>query len=436
MKKIFAAAMSAALAAGSCFPVMAESETAFQPSTVVGEFSVTADGEAMVLSVSAEQASEDFVSLSAAVTLPASVTGAEEASVLELNDVVRVISGDIYINVEEISSLYEELTGASFSSVLGLVGIDQAWVEIPALELPETEEEVEESLPFDTDALMTDYMAMMECFDIQSAEDGTTTISFDGPALVQAVSYAENILDSVSAGMLQSLSGTADIDVSGIFEDYILAAAEGINEVTPEVSIEDAQAQITAIIDSAVEEVMSEIEISPVVTEDGESLSAQLQELIDAGAVVNGVAVISEEGFNMNVTAEAEGSSAVMEVSFDGTNMTATMTEDGTVVGSMNGVVSVKDNGLEFNLTAEADGETAAMNFAVLVEENGVGIALTVNDGEEEVALAANYTEVDGVSITETDAPEATLLRDVVKNAVILFYSASVETEEATETAE
>ena len=55
MKRKFAVIMSAALAAGSTMPVMAESETAFTPSTYVGEFSLTADGESMLFSVTAEQ---------------------------------------------------------------------------------------------------------------------------------------------------------------------------------------------------------------------------------------------------------------------------------------------------------------------------------------------------------------------------------------------
>lgn len=70
MKRKFAVIMSAALAAGSTMPVMAESETAFTPSTYVGEFSLTADGESMLFSVTAEQFAEDGVSVSANVTLP------------------------------------------------------------------------------------------------------------------------------------------------------------------------------------------------------------------------------------------------------------------------------------------------------------------------------------------------------------------------------
>ena len=51
VKRKFAVIMSAALAAGSTMPVMAESETAFTPSTYVGEFSLTADGESMLFSI-------------------------------------------------------------------------------------------------------------------------------------------------------------------------------------------------------------------------------------------------------------------------------------------------------------------------------------------------------------------------------------------------
>ena len=63
VKRKFAGIMSAALAAGSTMPVMAESETAFTPSTYVGEFSLTADGESMLFSITAEQFAEDGVSV-------------------------------------------------------------------------------------------------------------------------------------------------------------------------------------------------------------------------------------------------------------------------------------------------------------------------------------------------------------------------------------
>ena len=122
MKRKFAVIMSAALAAGSTMPVMAESETAFTPSTYVGEFSLTADGESMLFSVTAEQFAEDGVSVSANVTLPASVTGEEADTVYGLNDVLRIVSGDLYINVAEIASTYGELLGSDISSMLPMFG--------------------------------------------------------------------------------------------------------------------------------------------------------------------------------------------------------------------------------------------------------------------------------------------------------------------------
>ena len=107
MKRKFAVIMSAALAAGSTMPVMAE-RNRFTPSTYVGEFSLTADGESMLFSITAEQFAEDGVSVSANVTLPPSVTGEEADTVYGLSDVLRVVSGDLYINVAEIASTYGE----------------------------------------------------------------------------------------------------------------------------------------------------------------------------------------------------------------------------------------------------------------------------------------------------------------------------------------
>ena len=52
------------------------------------------------------------------VTLPASVTGEEADTVYGLNDVLRVVSGDLYINVAEIASTYGELLGSDISSML------------------------------------------------------------------------------------------------------------------------------------------------------------------------------------------------------------------------------------------------------------------------------------------------------------------------------
>ena len=53
MKKKLAAAMSAVMVAGSAMPILAEENT-FAPSTVTGEFTVTSEGETLVISLTAE----------------------------------------------------------------------------------------------------------------------------------------------------------------------------------------------------------------------------------------------------------------------------------------------------------------------------------------------------------------------------------------------
>ena len=74
-------------------------------------------------------------------------------------------------------------------------------------------------------------------------------------------------------------------------------------------------------------------------------------------------------------------------------------------------------------------------NAALAVLDNGLSVSLTANDGTDDVSMAATFTQEDGVTVTDTEAPQATLLRDVVKNAVTLFYSATQATEEATSAA-
>ncbi len=434
MKKGFAVAMSAVLAAGSTMPAFAESETAFTPSTYVGEFSVTTEGESMLFSIKAEQFAEDGVSLSASVTLPASVTGEAEDTVYGLDDVLRVVSGDLYINVAEVCSVYEELSGSSISSLLSLVGIDQDWVEIPAVDTQAAESDVESE--FNADSLTNDLTALMEKFNVETAEDGSTTVTFDGPAVVAAVQAVENMYDTVMAELVSGFSTADTTQVTNVFSDYILAAAEGINAVTPDVSIEDAQAQIMSMVDAAVQEIMSSVEVTPLQTEDGQKLSEMLQQSLDEGATINGTVYVGADGtMTENVTVVDGEDTMVLDASFDGTTYTAVVTENGTETATINGVLSAQDNGIGLDLNMTADGETVTANAALAVLDNGLSVSLTANDGTDDVAMAATFTSEDGVTITDTEAPQATLLRDVVKNAVTLFYSAAQATEEATSAA-
>ena len=71
------------------------------------------------------------------------------------------------------------------------------------------------------------------------------------------------------------------------------------------------------------------------------------------------------------------------------------------------------------------------MNVALTLLDNGLSIALTTNDGTKKFLWLA-LTQEDGVTITDTEAPTATLLRDVVKNTVAMFYAAQEPVEEET----
>ena len=425
MKRKFAVIMSAALAAGSTMPVMAESETAFTPSTYVGEFSLTADGESMLFSVTAEQFAEDGVSVSANVTLPPSVTGEEADTVYGLNDVLRVVSGDLYINVAEIASTYGELLGSDISSMLPMFGIEQDWVEIPAIDFAAVETEAETD--FDVDSMMNDFTALAENFDIQTAEDGSTTITFDGPAIVNTVKAVENVVDNAMSVLLSQVQGTDASQLVTVFDDYLQAAAEGVNMASPDVSVEDAKGMIVDMMNSLVEEMVSSFDVTPLQTEDGSKLSDQIQQMLDEGATINADGTMTE-----NVTVVNGESTVVVDMSFDGTAFNYVVTEDGTEIMNANGTITAQDNDFGMDMTATADGETVNMNVALTLLDNGLSIALTTNDGNEEVSMAGSFTQEDGVTITDTEAPTATLLRDVVKNTVAMFYAAQEPVEEET----
>lgn len=431
MKRKFAVIMSAALAAGSTMPVMAESETTFAPSTYVGEFSLTAEGESMIFSVIAEQFAEDGVSVSANVTLPTSVTGEETDTVYGLNDVLRIVSGDLYINVAEIASTYGELSGSDISSMLPMFGIDQDWVEIPAMDFAAVETEAETD--FDVDSMMNELTALAENFDIQTAEDGSTTITFDGPAIVNTVKAVENVVDNAMTVLLSQIQGTDASQLVTVLDDYFQAAAEGINMAEPDVSVEDAKGMIVDMMNSLVEEMVSSFDVTPLQTEDGSKLSDQIQQMLDEGATVNGTATINADGtMTENVTVVNGDTTVVMDMSFDGTAFNYVVKENETEIMNANGTITVQDNGFGMDMTATEDGETVTMNVALTFLDNGLSLALTANDGTEEVSMAGSLTQKDGVTITDTEAPTATLLRDVVKNVVAMFYAAQEPVEEET----
>ena len=93
-----------------------------------------------------------------------------------------------------------------------------------------------------------------------------------------------------------------DLEVT-VFDDYLQAAAEGVNMASPDVSVEDAKGMIVDMMNSLVEEMVSSFDVTPLQTEDGSKLSDQLQQMLDEGATINGTATVNADGtMTENVT--------------------------------------------------------------------------------------------------------------------------------------
>ena len=98
--------------------------------------------------------------------------------------------------------------------------------------------------------MMNDFTALAENFDIQTAEDGSTTITFDGPAIVNTVKAVENVVDNAMSVLLSQVQGTDASQLVTVFDDYLQAAAEGVNMASPDVSVEDAKGMIVDMMNS------------------------------------------------------------------------------------------------------------------------------------------------------------------------------------------
>ena len=264
--------------------------------------------------------------------------------------------------------------------------------------------------------------AATEAAESTSTEDKTITVAASATPHAEILEQAKSIL--AEQGW--------DLQVT-VFDDYLQAAAEGINMASPDVSVEDAKEMIVDMMNSMVEEMVSSFDVTPLQTEDGSKLSDQIQQMLDEGATINGTATVNADGtMTENVTVVNGESTVVVDMSFDGTAFNYVVTEDGTEIMNANGTITVQDNGFGMDMTATEDGETVTMNVALTFLDNGLSLALTANDGTEEVSMAGSFTQEDGVTITDTEAPTATLLRDVVKNVVAMFYASQEPVEEET----
>lgn len=460
MKRKLAAAMSAVMVAGSAMPILAEENT-FTPSTVTGEFTVTSEGETLVISVTAEEYAENSASISAAMTIPASLSGTEEDMTISLDDVVRLIAGDLYVNAAELCNACEELTGLSVSTYLSMFGVTEDWVEIPALEVMASEAENDETELLDSDLFTNSLAAIVSNFNVETTDDATV-ISFNGDNLVAAVQEIENLYDSITAQASDSMSSVDLSGVTGVFGDYILAAAEGINMVDPEVSVEDAESQLNDLINAMLDEALQSVEFTPIQTDSGEKVSEALQAALDAGTTIDCTMSIAEQVSFTAVIAQ-DGDEVVVDAYSDGSVFTSTVTENGTELAAVNGKVTETDNGAEFELTAAENGtQTLLANGAIAATDNGAKFNLSASAGDESIETFGEFTMLengfqftlrsdedsdanefsfkltteDGAVITDTEAPQATLLRDVIKSVSAIMYSASQAAEESTGAAE
>ena len=207
--------------------------------------------------------------------------------------------------------------------------------------------------------------AATEAAESTSTEDKTITVAASATPHAEILEQAKSIL--AEQGW--------DLQVT-VFDDYLQAAAEGVNMASPDVSVEDAKGMIVDMMNSLVEEMVSSFDVTPLQTEDGSKLSDQIQQMLDEGATINGTATVNADGtMTENVTVVNGESTVVVDMSFDGTAFNYVVTEDGTEIMNANGTITAQDNDFGMDMTTTADGETVNMNVALTLLDNGLSIA-------------------------------------------------------------
>lgn len=460
MRRWMAAALSATMVMGT-FSVSAMAEETISNEL---EFILTSEGESLTAVITEEYGADGTASFSGSVTLPAAMMGEEMTFALE--DLVRVSDGDVYLNADAAIDLYYNLTGDTSMTMLAtMVGINQPWVKIPALDCSSLEvTENTESFAV-SEELVAELYNCIAPFELTETENGIE-IAFDGADIGVAYEGLVNILKNYTDELtFTNNTGSVSFDYKAVFGDYILAAAEGMNTVNPGMSVEDGVAMICEMIDTLIAESAAETEI--VVPEDSftdlDEMVAEMKETLTAENFT-GLLVINDTGVNCDLTVLEDG--AVLGV----INANVTLTEEGFTFGIsaieenvttelLKGSVLMTDEKFDAEAVAYDDDETAGFvlsaaaiengfEFAFSVSENdeemellrgtataddaGFGIECTVSDGADEVTFALNGTSVTEGTYAEINAPEdATLLRDVVKNVVVIYFSMMMQEETA-----
>lgn len=368
MRKFLAAALCATMVTGA-FSSAALAEDTKMPSIdfdgadTTFQISVSADGESFEASLQIQESEAGDATVSGSVTLPPMEEGAE-AQTIELGDVLRVVSGDIYFNVDGVLGAYQDMTGdASLTSLTAMVGIDQPWLVIPKLDLPvvETEEpEVDEEM---VNALL----ACMDQFEVEETESGFV-MSFDKDSMIAYIQGLEAFESEWGDSVAQMFTGAdsmTELDYKTIFADYIQAAAEGLNAADSTIGVEDAVSLINTTIDSLIAEVQTEME--SMTQETGEEDSEQ--SLADQFAAAFG----EDDTVNGTITVEATEAQVSLVMNMD-------MTVQGETAQVSMALISTNENGF-----AEVTAPEAATPLRDVVK-NGVMIYYSMMMQEAEAA--------------------------------------------------
>lgn len=367
MRKFVATAVSAAMLAGSVSTVVLAEEASMASSSDVFAITVTAEGESLEAGFVTSHSEDGNTALSAYAVLPASMLGTEEPLTLTLEDLAVVADGDLYLNVDAVLGLYQEMTGdASLVALTTMVGITEPWIAIPKLEIGETATE-ELTLSEDLAAALAGCAAGVE---IVETETGVS-IAFNDDTVIGAVTgfemVAENFEEELNA--LMTSGSEVDIDVKTVFADYILAVAEGMAAVDTTTTVDAYVEYLNMMIDMVMEEAASSAEFSlnTETTENGETVS--LAETVEAALEtvdVDGVISIEQTETELAVVVDVD----VTEV------------ESGETVNVLVSLTSTMD-GEFYEITAP---ESATLLRDVV--KNGVTIYMSMMAAQEET-----YTE-------------------------------------------
>lgn len=440
MRKLTAAAVSAAIFTGSSLPAMAMEMPDMTGNTIVSEFRMESGEEFLSMTVSTELLAEDMISfsVSADAMLP------DLAGNFTVKDVARIAGDSLYINVQGVMETLAAAMGeSSITSLPLMIEINEPWVEIPALaiELPEVADP--------TDSIMTELAEAAAAFTFEETDNGMT-IGFDGDTIVAVLTALENVMTLQQNQQMDMIQQILQLDYAAILDDYITAAAEGINLADSTVSVEEAKETILMAMDMVLQEAAASVTFS---------MDTPLEEVKQAladGVTVDGTIAIVEEGASVLVDVTGyDGAVRSIAGYVDETGFAFAAMEGDTEIGTLTGTVSESDESLVIDMVAveggesipakltitpkengglaafsiTTDGETVEMILDCAVTESGVSLGLAANNGEETVKLSASFNMVEGVTVTDTTVPSATLLRDVVKTAVALIYSMNVTSE-------